>query len=241
MTEGIGHRSPGGKSEELGSPRALVIDFDRTLTDAELELYKPALRTLRMLQEEKGAKVIIATGRPLPFMRGLEGELSFVDAVVAENGAMVWLPRQGRVELLAEENGAKEALRSSGLPFEEGEAIVSVKKTLENRVLKLIIERKLDVDLQYNRDSLMLLPKGVDKVTGVRMALQLLGTDGGELICIGDGENDLALFALGTLKVATENAVQSLKDEADVVCVGAYAEGVDRFLRSLLGSAPKRG
>jgi hydroxymethylpyrimidine pyrophosphatase-like HAD family hydrolase len=216
-----------------GTP-TLVTDYDRTLTDADLNAYEPALRVLKLLQERGRAKVIVATGRGMPFVNEMRESLSFAEAVVAENGAVVWLPRSGKVMVLGDGSRAKAALRASRLPFEEGEVIVSVKKGLEGKVRNVIRKARLGVELQYNQDSIMLLPRGVDKLTGVLAALKELSLEGQGLICIGDGENDLSLFGIASVRVATESAVQALKDRADVVCPGPFAVGVALYLESLL-------
>jgi len=217
---------------------ALVTDYDRTLTDGELNVYPPALDALRELQEKKGTTVIIATGRGMPFVKAWGGILSFSDAVVAEDGAVIWLPKSARVEVLGDGSRTRAAFRAYGMPCDEGEVIVSVKKTAERRAREIVEREGLEVDFHYNFDSVMLLPRGVDKVAGVRAALGALHVQGHDLICIGDGENDLALFDMGTLKVATENAVEALKEKADIVCDRPYAEGVARFIDSLLEDGP---
>ncbi len=72
---------------------------------------------------------------------------------------------------------------------------------------------KLGVDRQVvrNRDSAMVLPHGISKRTGIEAALRALGETPAATVAVGDGENDVALFAVAGVSVAVANAVDLLK------------------------------
>ena len=74
-------------------------------------------------------------------------------------------------------------------------------------------------------DALMLLPPGVDKASGVRAALRELGISVHNLVAIGDGESDLALFDVAEHAVAVRNADAKLRRAADHTTRGAYGDG----------------
>src|SRR5262249_56809316 len=68
----------------------LALDYDGTIaTDGVLH---PAVRSAIDEARARGIVVIIATGRVLSDLRNLCGDLGFVDAVVAENGAVLAFP-----------------------------------------------------------------------------------------------------------------------------------------------------
>lgn len=52
-----------------------------------------------------------------------------------------------------------------------------------------------------------------------------------EIACIGDGENDLSLFAASGLKIAMGNAVENLKIQADYVTETNDRDGAARAVR----------
>ena len=234
MWQGAREDRRGGPEDQPTCQDAIVVDYDRTLTDDNLIAYGPALGTLRMLQAMNRMKVIIATGRSISFMLREEAVFGFADAIVAEDGAVIWVPKAAIIERIGDGSQTRDALRSSGIPFEEGDVVVSVDRGREVDVKRAIRREGLQVELQYNQNSLMILPEGIDKAAGVKVALRLMGIPSARLVCIGDGENDLSLFKIAKLRVATEGSVQVLKDQSDVICHGPNAVGVTRFLEGLL-------
>mmetsp|Transcript_19984 Transcript_19984/g.60403 ORF Transcript_19984/g.60403 Transcript_19984/m.60403 type:complete len:317 (-) Transcript_19984:522-1472(-) len=64
---------------------------------------------------------------------------------------------------------------------------------------------------------LEVLPLGASKGAGLARLLGQLGVDPQHVLAMGDGENDVEMFNLVGTSVAMGNAVQQLKDAADVV------------------------
>lgn len=213
---------------------AIVSDYDRTLTTDLLTLFEPAAEALRLLKEEHKLGIIIASGRRVDFLLNEFKAFRFVDAFVGENGAVLHLPKSAAtLNLGGDMSQIKAALRSSSLPIEEGQMVISTKRAFEEKVKRVIQQRGLKAEIQYNRDSLMILPLGLSKAIGVKEAISRLGLPQGGLICIGDGENDLPLFEMASIRVATENAMPELKERADIVCIGPGGIGVASFLNDL--------
>ena len=74
--------------------RAIALDYDGTIaTDGALH---PKVREAIREARNAGLLVIIVTGRILRELRRVAGDLSFVDAVVAENGAVILLSNSHR-------------------------------------------------------------------------------------------------------------------------------------------------
>jgi hydroxymethylpyrimidine pyrophosphatase-like HAD family hydrolase len=78
---------------------AIALDYDGTIAlndtvDASIRDAIAALRT-------RGVTVVLATGRILDDLRRVAGELHFVDAVIAENGAVLHFPESGHTTSLA--------------------------------------------------------------------------------------------------------------------------------------------
>src|SRR5512140_139672 len=80
---------------------ALATDYDETLAD-DGRVAPPTLAALRALAAT-GRRLLLVTGRELADLRRVfpeAGEL--FDAVVAENGAVLWLPKAREERLLGE-------------------------------------------------------------------------------------------------------------------------------------------
>ena len=216
-----------------GKIEAIVCDYDRTLTDESLVLSLNAVTSLKSAKDD-GIKVFIASGRRLPFLLDVNERHGFADVIIAENGAVIYDPADGSKILLGE---GLEELKSAfaGVDFVEIEEVIVATTLPHLEDVKEIIRRNdLSVDIELNRNDVMIMPKGVDKGSGIVKAADIYGINRENLACIGDAENDLKMFAIAGVKVAVANAVEALKDAADVVCSEPCGDGVREFVRSLM-------
>ena len=69
-------------------------------------------------------------------------------------------------------------------------------------------------------------PLGVDKAQGLARLLEHTGVKREELICCGDGYNDLTMIKFAGLGVAMENAQKEVKEIADVITLTNDDDGV---------------
>ena len=88
--------------------------------------------------------------------------------------------------------------------------------------------RDLGLELQviFNKDAVMILPSGVNKMTGLVVALKELKISRHGVVGIGDAENDHAFLGWCHCSVAVENAIPSLKEEADLITQDSHGDGV---------------
>jgi hydroxymethylpyrimidine pyrophosphatase-like HAD family hydrolase len=99
-----------------------------------------------------------------------------------------------------------------------------------------------------NRGSVMALPSGITKATGLAEVLAEVGVPPERIVGVGDAENDLAFLAMCGLAVAVANALPAVKEAAAVVTAGAQGAGfvelVDQLLSDRLDrttvSSPRR-
>ncbi len=205
---------------------AVAIDYDRTLTDESFVVQQHVRSYLKMAREK--IKIIIASGREFGFFES-SGLLDLGDALVLENGAVLVLGETKNVVENKYSNEVKRLLSERGIPFTSGDAVISFKRIYATKVIGVL--QNLDVAIEFNRDSVMILPKGVNKGSGVARAKDLLRAD--YLACIGDAENDLSIFRVSNYRGAVANALDELKKEADYVCEKPYGEGVVEFIEFL--------
>src|SRR5687768_17692215 len=78
---------------------ALALDYDGTI--AAHDQLDPQVREAIATARRRNIAVILVTGRILDELRRVAGDLHFVDAVVAENGAVLHYPESGHTSQLA--------------------------------------------------------------------------------------------------------------------------------------------
>jgi hydroxymethylpyrimidine pyrophosphatase-like HAD family hydrolase len=222
-----------------------ATDYDGTIAEGN----RVADTTARALERVRatGRKVLLVTGRMLPDLQAVcpEADRMF-DAVVAENGAVVYFPdrREVRVQGDPPEPVLLEALQRRGVPFDVGSAIVATQAPFAEAALAAIQEAGVERALVFNKGALMLLPGGVTKGTGLAAALSMLELSPHNMAGIGDAENDHAFLAICECAVAVADAVPALRDRADYVTRAPAAAGVVEFieehlLRDLVDVVPR--
>lgn len=82
---------------------------------------------------------------------------------------------------------------------------------------------------------LEMMPLGVDKAYGVSKLLECLGYRRSQMVCCGDGFNDLPMIEYAGLGVAMDNAPTDLKQLADYIAPSCDEDGlvdvIERFIK----------
>jgi phosphoglycolate phosphatase (TIGR01487 family) len=214
--------------------RAIATDYDSTLA-TEGHAFPPALNALREAQAA-GRKLILVTGRELESLRSVFPGMNLFDLVVAENGALLFFPRSSRERLLCQAvpNGLLTNLQQKGVtPLSAGRCVIATVTPQEQVVEQTIEQLHLHWQIIMNRESVMVLPRGINKGTGFTAAMAELGLMPKEAMCIGDAENDHDFLRICGLSVAVGNSIPSLKEEADFVTKGERGAGVVEALAHL--------
>ena len=219
--------------------QGLATDFDGTLTRTGTvsSVTAGALRRLRTA----GRKLILVTGRDLTELRQAFDHLEIFDLVVVENGALLYFPAEHREELLSPPPPVRflTALRDRGVTsLRVGRSIVAAHASQSIAILDVIRELGLDLRVIFNKDSVMVLPVGVNKATGLAKALEYLNLPAKEVVGVGDAENDEPLLSYCGLAVAVANAIPSLRARADMVTRGRDAEGVIELVDWMISEKP---
>lgn len=214
--------------------RLLASDFDGTLAMHGV-LEEPALEAI-IRWREAGGRFAIVTGRTLDDLFGHFEHQKLLDAVVAEDGAVVWDARTGATQALAPSPPVDFVadLQRAGVPVIAGKVTLYTVKPHEDEVLAAIRRHGLEHHIVFNWDAVMILPPGINKATGARAVAQHLGIHMGNVAAVGDGENDHSLLEACGFSAAVANAVPSLKKRARVVLKQASGRGVLEFVEHLL-------
>ena len=213
----------------------LATDYDGTLAH-EGQVDVVTLIALRKLLAS-GRKLILVTGRQLPDLLEVFPAVGLCDRVVAENGAVLYDPKTRSEKLLALPfpHSFIQALRARGLsPLAVGRVIVATEEPHLQMLGDVIREQGLKVQIEFNKGAVMVLPRGIDKASGLRSALSELNISSLNVVGVGDGENDLALLRYCGFSAAVANALPPLKTSADRVTELPSSAGVVELIEQLL-------
>jgi hydroxymethylpyrimidine pyrophosphatase-like HAD family hydrolase len=209
--------------------RALAVDFDGTLTMGG----RPADEALAALARFRGMgrQTLLVTGRIWDELLGVFPDVvAHFDLIVAENGAVLFhngilRPIAERVDPLLDER-----LRAAGVPFRRGRVLLAT--TAAHAVTVAVVKADVGVECQLvrNRGELMLLPPGVTKGWGVTHALSEAGLSHHSTYAVGDAENDYSLLAACEVGVAVANAIEHVRERADLVTGRPDGAGIVELL-----------
>ena len=214
--------------------RALALDYDGTI--AQGGVLNSQVRDTIGEARARGLTVILVTGRVLSDLKQVAGDLGFVDAVVAENGAVLAFPN-GYSRLIGQSAPAEllEEFRRRGIEFTVGQCVLEADAACAPPILSVIRDLQLPLVLMFNRSRLMVLPQGVSKSVGLRRALTILHLSPHNAVGIGDAENDHDLLAACEFGVAVGWGSPALCKVADQVLQGAGPDAVAGFIREVAG------
>jgi hydroxymethylpyrimidine pyrophosphatase-like HAD family hydrolase len=229
--------------------RVLACDYDGTVASQGVLAPETAAALQRL--RESGRRVVLVTGRILDELLDICDDMDVFDLAVLENGALLYNPATGHQRLLAPSLPARfvAALKARGVtPLSVGRAICSTWDPFEAVVVRTIHEMELDLQIVFNKHSVMVLPASVNKATGLNAALDVLGETAEATVAVGDAENDLVMLRMVGCGVAVDNALASVKNRADLVMDEPAGAGVRQLiheivvddLHSALGRASRR-
>jgi len=216
---------------------ALATDYDGTLAwqgRVDPETMGALERVLA-----SGRRLILVTGRELGDLLRVFPRADLFERVVAENGAVLYRPGSREKKVLAErppERFISALLEHRVAPLAVGDVIVATSREQDARVVEVIAALHLPLQVIYNKDSVMVLPAGVTKATGLAAALAEMELPAQSLVGIGDAENDVAFLEFCAFGVAVANALPVLKERADFVTEKEAGAGVTEFIDRLLAT-----
>jgi hydroxymethylpyrimidine pyrophosphatase-like HAD family hydrolase len=214
--------------------RLLACDYDRTIaTDGAVgETVRNALASVR----DSGRRLLLITGRTEAELLQVFQDLELFDRIVIENGGVLRDPATGGDRLMCDPLPGlllSELRRRGVRPLVVGQSMVSTAASNEAAVRAALAGIRMERNLVLNRDSVMVMPPGCSKATGLETAAAELGVSLAETVAVGDGENDLAFLDVAGVSVAVENAVEPLKQRADIVLRRPGADGIADLCESL--------
>ncbi|HEX6503121.1 MAG TPA: HAD hydrolase family protein [Terriglobales bacterium] len=221
--------------------QAIACDYDSTLAHEG----RVAPETLKALRRARAAakKLMLITGRTLNDLRTVFSELSLFDVIVVENGAVLLDPAAGLEKPLCAAPTAEFVTNLSrrNVPFSLGRCVLATVKPHELAVQEVIDRLNLNLAITMNRESVMVLPRGIDKASGLMASLNRLHIQASAVVGIGDAENDVSFLRLCGFSVAVANAIDALKDEVDYVTLGNDGTGASEIIEHVIAGGPLVG
>jgi HAD superfamily hydrolase (TIGR01484 family) len=214
---------------------ALASDYDGTLAHDGVVDEQTIQAVERLIRS--GRKLILVTGRELPDLQSVFPRMDLCERVVAENGAVLYNPATREKTVLAERppDSFIASLRNRGVTnMSAGDVVVATWHPFEQKVLDVIRETGLELQVIFNKDAVMILPSGTNKMTGLCSALQELKLSQHNVIAVGDAENDHAFLSGCECAVAVANAIPALKERADYVTEKPRGAGVATLIDKLV-------
>jgi hydroxymethylpyrimidine pyrophosphatase-like HAD family hydrolase len=218
-------------------PRVLALDFDGTIAVNDTMDVDVAAA----IQEARraGLLAVLVTGRPLSDLDALFCSPPPFDAIVAENGAVLRLPKlpspitlsQGPdLQFLAE-------LRRCGIRHQCGQCVVGAGADVAPQVIEIIRRLGLPLAITFNLSRLMVLPHGVSKASGLQEALWRLRASVHNTIAVGNAENDHGMLEACEIGAAVAWGSDALRRSADEIVLGDGPRAVARYIRDILSLA----
>ena len=262
----------------------IVLDLDGTLTNSE-KIITPKTREALFRIQERGKKVVLASGRPTPGIVNLADELKLKDYggyVLAFNGAKIINYETGEIiynKTLPQEVIPKlyrtakqvdigiltyndtEILLGNGLDeYSKKEAFINhmpmrevnnFPEEIKHPVNKCLMTGEPDKVLYaaellnqefkgminiFRSEPYFLenMPMNVDKAYALGKLLEHLGMDKSQMICCGDGFNDLSMIQFAGLGVAMANAQKETKEAADYITASNDEDGVAQVIEKFM-------
>ena len=218
---------------------ALAADYDGTLAVGGV-VAAPVVHALESLKRS-GRKLLLVTGRQVDEIVEMFPAVRLFEQVVAENGAVLYGPQDGSEKYLAErppEQFIDELRRRNISPLSVGRVIIAASAAAAPEIFRAIRESGLELELIFNKSSVMVLPRGVDKASGLRVALQELQIALDALVAVGDGENDIPMLEMAGCGAAVAGALDPVKQAADIVLSGDAGEGVIELIDRMAETQP---
>ena len=243
--------------------KLLVLDLDGTLTNSKKEITPNTLQTLTEAQE-KGIKIVLASGRPTYGVAPLAEKLQlekYEGYILSYNGGEIigWKTKKNQFAILTydgeyvltetpdDEYLIKEA-KLNGMKIKKVDNFLAAVKHPIAKCLIVgdpdrlaILEKEMYEHLKdrmgvFRSEAyfLELVPKGIDKAQSLAVLLKEINMTKDEMIAIGDGFNDLSMIQFAGLGVAMANAQDIVKESADYITLSNEEDGVAHVVRKFI-------
>ncbi|NLB01406.1 MAG: phosphoglycolate phosphatase [Methanomicrobiales archaeon] len=229
--------------------KALVTDIDGTITDRRRRINTAAIEAIRTLLDA-GIEVVLASGNTVCFMDGLCKMVGTDGTIIAENGGVyrrrfsgtLRIPGDRAVCLAAFEvlrdhfarKGVELELYSERYRF----ADVAFARNIDPAEARAVIrDHDLPARVLDTGFAIHLQAPGINKGTALMGLAREMGISPGDMLAIGDSENDIEMLEAAGIGVAVRNAPPAVQAAADWVSLSAYGDGFVEAVKKYFGES----
>jgi hydroxymethylpyrimidine pyrophosphatase-like HAD family hydrolase len=218
------------KREKLNYKLA-VFDLDGTLAEIGMPMEAETIAGLRRLQA-RGVQVVLCSGKPVSHLCGFLRQSGLPEAIVmGENGAVTqWgieLPPRRHFRLPYDKSAAIHLTKIRALIeekirpvpwFQPGEVVLTpfFSDEAQRKALQALIDEyvKPEMGLQVfpHTDSFDICPAGISKGAALKRLIRELGIEKRQVAAIGDGANDVPLWAEAGFSIQVGSKVAARVD-----------------------------
>ena len=199
--------------------KLVIFDLDSTLAPIGLGMGEKELKLFRKL-EENGVQIAICSGKTCDYLCGFMRQVGLKNPIlIGENGAVIRygvdLPPKQHYRVPYSEEAAKSLhmirqvlqARFPHIWFQPNKIGVTPFPTNEKEfeeiedILREYKEELKDVNVFRHVDSFDIVPAQIDKAIGISYLLKIRNLNPEEIIAVGDGVNDYAMFELAGFSV----------------------------------------
>jgi hydroxymethylpyrimidine pyrophosphatase-like HAD family hydrolase len=229
--------------DETSMREATDLRFAAIATDGDGTLLKGGRMETEVVAALKryrdaGGLLFLVTGETVKELEEFP-HVDLFDRVICENGPVIYHPATGEEKVLCDgpPRVLQEALgKVCGQEIKCGHVLISTKTGHEKHIREVLNRLQLDWTVINNRKDLLILPKGITKVTGLTRVLDDLRLKPGQVAAIGDAENDAVMLDFCGLGVAVADAVPRLKKHAQLITKSGAGRGVIELIDRLLAN-----
>ena len=122
------------------------------------------------------------------------------------------------------------------LDFDVNKLLMTAPTENAEKLEKYLAEKYKDRISVYRSEPFFieLMPKGIDKATSIDRMLSTVGLTRENIICCGDGFNDMTMIEYAGVGVAMQNAQSKVKEKADYITKSNDEDGIvhviDKFI-----------
>jgi HAD superfamily hydrolase (TIGR01484 family) len=220
--------------------KVFACDLDGTL--AEQGRITPATwEVLRQARRDASSPaIILVTSHTLEAYPTAAFETTDVaalcQAIVAENGAVVYFPQRDAVALPFGRlsPAVTQRLADLNVALKHGKASAVASRHHDETILEVLRNVGSGTAIECDMNTAMLLPPDANKGAGLQYALRELGYSPRNVVACGDTENDHSVFEIAELAVATSSAPVDVQALADAVLLQPGETGAQTLIAALL-------
>jgi len=229
--------------------KALVTDIDGTITDRRRRINTAAVEAIRTLVDS-GIEVVLASGNTVCFLDGLCKMVGTDGTIIAENGGVYRRGFSGTLHIPGDREvclAAFEVLRDhfarKGVELELYSvqyrfADVAFARNIDPVEARAVVrDHDLPARVLDTGFAIHLQTPGINKGTALTELAREMGFSPGEMMAVGDSENDIEMIRAAGIGVAVQNAPDTTRAVADWVSPSAYGDGFVEAVKKYFGES----